>query len=110
MASVLREYANWIEKIPTNGQDFCDWREEYHDDFMRRCDDISKNIYIMSESVNAFKRYLRIGDSFKRLMENPLLLQAIDEICESVGVCSEEYFSLAGQAYENRCLAVFQSN
>ena len=105
--TVLREYAKWIESMPTNGNDFSDWRGQYFDEFVRHCDDISRNIYIMNESVIAFERFIQIGNSFEDCFKNPRLIEELHEICEHVGVNYDEYFDLAGQAYINRCLTVF---
>ena len=105
--TVLREYADWIEHIPTNGADFSDWRRQYFDEFKRHCDDISRNIYIMNESIIAFEHYLQMGVTFDEAMKNPLLLESLHQICEHVGVQFEEYFSLAGDVYRTRCRKVF---
>ena len=103
----LQTFADWVDGHPTNGEDFTDWHSEYWPQYKERCNDVCRNIYMMQESVNAFERCLCLDSTWETVFQNQRLKKALREICLSVEVSPEEFFSVAQKSYEKKCRVVF---
>ena len=104
----LCAFADWIETKPIGGRSYSDWFNSFWPEYERRCRDISANVFVMFESVKAFESRLQIGMSWDDAIHNVSLQHDLEEICNSVRLTSEDFFSESARtAFETRCKKIF---
>jgi hypothetical protein len=106
----LHEFADWVESQPINGKEFRDWTNTFWPEYEKRCKDICANIYVMRECVAAFELRLQLGMDWEKAIGNDRLSQDIKDICGSVQMTPDDFFSgSARTVFERRCRMIFEN-
>jgi hypothetical protein len=104
----VKAFAAWVETRPVQNVDFDSWLESFWPQYEKQCGCICKNIYVMCQCVAAFEQRLRIGMTWDQAMGNTALKRDMEDICASVHLCSDDFFSGGAQtAFETRCTKIF---
>ena len=104
-------FADWIENNPTEGKTFSEWRQTFWPKYEKHCMDIATNIYIMQEAVRAFESRLGRDMSWEVAINNPHLLNDLEEICTCAQIRSSDFFSGAARiAFESKCRNIYNNS
>lgn len=106
----VQAFADWVDTKATQGKTFQDWRNSFWPKYQKHCMDIARNIYIMHASTEAFQMLLQPDTTWEQAMANTDLRNDIDDICESVQISTDDYFTYgAREHFEKRCREIFDS-
>ena len=104
----IHAFADWIETKPILGRSFVDWKQSFMPQYLRHCNDVCRNIFIMYESVEAFIRRLQPHMTWRQAIQDTRLWDDIHEICQQAQTNPEEYFvGSARTSFEKRCRQIY---